>query len=312
MSNVLISICIPAYKRTDFLRRLLDSISIQTFRDFEVIVTDDSPTDDVALLCNKFENSFKLLYHKNVNSLGTPENWNEAIRKASGTWIKIMHDDDWFSEKDSLRFFAEAAQNTINDFIFSSYNNVFLAQEKSSKVSPSSFRLRQLKRNPVSLLSRNIIGPPSVTLTRNISHLFYDKNLKWLVDIDFYCIMLTNKNFSHIDRYLVNVGMSRDQVTAYCHTNPDVEIPENFYFLHKTGTKNLRNILVYDAWWRLLRNFNITSELHLKGYVNAEWPSIILLLVKDLGRVPLWILKMGIFSKIFMTLSYLNNKRRVK
>ena len=40
---ILISICIPAYKHPDFLKRLLDSISIQSFRDFEVIISDDSP-----------------------------------------------------------------------------------------------------------------------------------------------------------------------------------------------------------------------------------------------------------------------------
>ncbi|MGZ5190970.1 MAG: glycosyltransferase family 2 protein, partial [Flavisolibacter sp.] len=34
-----VSICIPAYKRPDFLIRLLDSIRVQTFKDFEVIVT---------------------------------------------------------------------------------------------------------------------------------------------------------------------------------------------------------------------------------------------------------------------------------
>ena len=37
----LISICIPAYKHPDFLKRLLDSISIQSFKNFEVIISDD-------------------------------------------------------------------------------------------------------------------------------------------------------------------------------------------------------------------------------------------------------------------------------
>ena len=46
----LISICIPAYKRIDYLQKLLDSISIQTFKDYEVIVTDDSPDESVEIL----------------------------------------------------------------------------------------------------------------------------------------------------------------------------------------------------------------------------------------------------------------------
>ena len=48
------SICIPAYKNTDYLKRLLDSISIQTFRDFEVIITDDSPDETVSTFINNY------------------------------------------------------------------------------------------------------------------------------------------------------------------------------------------------------------------------------------------------------------------
>ena len=41
--EIFISICIPAYKRSDFVKRLLNSIAIQTFKNFEVIVSDDTP-----------------------------------------------------------------------------------------------------------------------------------------------------------------------------------------------------------------------------------------------------------------------------
>ena len=53
-----ISICIPAYKNTTYVGRLLDSISEQTFTDYEVVVTDDSPDDSVKnflLNCHALE-----------------------------------------------------------------------------------------------------------------------------------------------------------------------------------------------------------------------------------------------------------------
>ena len=105
--------------------------------------------------------------------------------------------------------------------------------------------------------------------------------------------------------------MSREQVTAYCHTNPMVEIPENYYFLKKIGVANLENILVYDSWWRLLRNFNIKNELQLRNYVNAEWPLIVLKILKDINKTPKWVLKIGVFSKMFMAFSYLKNKQKI-
>ena len=77
----LISICIPAYKQVDFLQRLLDSIRTQTFRDFEVILTDDSPDNAVADLVTAFSTALPIRFIKNPVALGTPENWNEAIRR---------------------------------------------------------------------------------------------------------------------------------------------------------------------------------------------------------------------------------------
>src|SRR5688572_3851259 len=108
MAGPLISICIPAYKHTDYLERLLHSIAEQTFTDFEVIVTDDSPDESVQQLCERYKPLFVLRYFKNSPALGSPENWNAGIRKASGKWIKMMHDDDWFSGADSLQQFANA------------------------------------------------------------------------------------------------------------------------------------------------------------------------------------------------------------
>src|SRR4051812_41659914 len=106
-----ISICIPAYKRIDDLKRLLNSISQQTFKNFEVIVSDDSPDDSVEQLCTAYTTSLNLIYYNNTPALGTPENWNAAIRKANGTWIKLMHDDDYFASDESLQIYVDAAKS---------------------------------------------------------------------------------------------------------------------------------------------------------------------------------------------------------
>lgn len=100
-----VSICIPAYGNPEGIRRLLDSIKEQTFTDYEVVLTDDSPDDSVrdAALESDME---CLRYHKNEKRLGATGNWNEAVRRAKGEYIKIMHHDDWFSQPDSLERFV--------------------------------------------------------------------------------------------------------------------------------------------------------------------------------------------------------------
>lgn len=96
-----VSICIPAYKHIDFLRRCLNSILEQRFTDYEVVITDDSPDDSLQKLVEEYSDE-RIKYFKNKKALGSPLNWNEGIKKANGEYIKILHHDDWFSSPDSL------------------------------------------------------------------------------------------------------------------------------------------------------------------------------------------------------------------
>src|SRR3954465_8010288 len=106
IKSPLVSICVPAYKRVEFLQRLLESIAIQRFSDFEVVVTDDSNNQSVKELLENYRDRFSITYHKNEKQLGTPENWNACISIAKGKWIKLMHDDDWFNDDSSLEEFV--------------------------------------------------------------------------------------------------------------------------------------------------------------------------------------------------------------
>jgi glycosyltransferase involved in cell wall biosynthesis len=306
---LLISICIPAYKRVHFLQRLLDSIVIQTYTNFEAIITDDSPGSEVSELMKQYEGKFPLIYHKNPVALGTPENWNEAIRRASGQWIKLMHDDDWFSGPESLQKFAGAAAAHKNaSFFYSAYNNVPEESGQMQTVHASAFRRKRLMRNPVTMFSKNIIGPPSVTMYRNHKEFMYDKTTKWVVDIDFYIRYFQQYPPVYIDEPLVNVGINQHQVTQVSFRKPGVEIPENFYLLSKTGTHHLKNVLVYDAWWRLMRNLDVRTEgqVSAAGYKEPV-PRQVQNIIRFQQKIPRPLLKTGIFSKLFMLASYLLN-----
>ena len=307
--SVLISICIPAYKRTDFLLRLLDSIAVQEFRDFEVIVTDDSPDLSVKSLCETYTARFPLAYYRNEIPLGTPENWNEGIRKAQGEWIKIMHDDDWFTGPDALGVFAQAIRDHAGaSFIFSAYRDIFLDEGREREMQISSSRYKALVRNTATLFSRNVIGPPSVILYKRLPSVLYDNKVKWVVDIDFYIRCLERTTPIYIPSILVNVGLGSEQVTQDCFRQRPVEIPENFYLLNKVGVRQLRNLLVYDAWWRLMRNLEIRQprEITEAGYT-GDVPAVILSMVKWQSRIPKSWLRIGPFSKSLMFLHYLSH-----
>jgi glycosyltransferase involved in cell wall biosynthesis len=186
-----ISICIPAFQRVNCLERLLDSIEIQSFRDFEVVISDDSPGPEVLDLIRNHTLNQKVRYFKNQETLGSPENWNEGIRHAKAGWIKIMHDDDWFAGPGSLQAFADAVRENKSFFYFSAYTNVF-PEERAKKVQISDFQLNTLKKLPESLMAANRIGPPSVVIFKKEDSLYFDRRMQWLVDIDFYIRYLWN------------------------------------------------------------------------------------------------------------------------
>lgn len=302
-----ISITIPAYKNVPALQRLLDSIASQTYKDYEVIVTDDTPDISVKEFITSYQRINGLKYYKNPIPLGTPENWNEGIRKATGEWIKIMHHDDYFATADALLSFAKHTTENI-DFIFSGYANHFHQTDLFQPVHFSKTDSVLIGLNPWTLFASNTIGPPSVTLVRRKQADCYDKNLKWRVDTEYYIRQLQrNSRFTHIRSVLVNVGIHESQVTKSTFLHPEVELTEGLYLLQKHGDKPLRNVLVYDAWWRLFRNLNIYKMEDVLSHAAGEWPDIVQKLLSDIERCDKALLRKGIYSKSLMFKSYIRN-----
>jgi glycosyltransferase involved in cell wall biosynthesis len=306
-----ISICIPAYQRTAFLKRLLDSISIQTYPYFEVVITDDSPGFEVQELVELHPVRSKIRYYKNDVTLGTPENWNESLRKAKYDWIKMMHDDDWFSNPESLHVFADTISKSENTFYFSAYTNVY-PNGRVQQVNISGRHLNALQQNPVKLMAANRVGPPSVVIFKKDLSVLFDSRMKWLVDIDFYIRYLNvHPSPVHIKKNLVLIGISDSQVTKTSFGNREVEIPERFLLNEKLKPASLNNLIVFDSWWRFIRNLQILDEEEISenGY-RGPVPETIKSMIRFQKKIPKNILRNKPSSKILMTISYLLNKLR--
>jgi len=311
METPFISICIPAYKNKAYLQRLLESVSIQTFRDFEVIITDDSPDHGLEELVTHYSVHFPLLYSRNPVALGSPANWNQSIRLAKGQWIKIMHDDDWFADRNSLASFADAAWHTDASFIFSGFVNVDLLKGVSRTHVISSVNKFLLSRNPLYLFRTNYIGHPSTTLIRNNRTEWFDETIKWVVDIEFYIRVLRETNsFVSIKEPLIHIGVGAEQITRQVFRNPAVEIPENVYLLNKIGARSLKNIFVYDYFWRLIRNLKIQSAEELLYYVSSDKiPAAVYDMITRQKTIDQDLLiRFGFLSKLRMLLSFLNSR----
>ena len=127
MSNTIsVSICIPTYNQTKYLRKTLDSIIAQTYKDVELIISDDSSTEDIRKLLEEYSDQLSFQFVRNTPGLGSPQNWNHAISLAKGRWIKIMHHDDWFSESDALEKMMSVAEKNPHSLISAGIKGEFL------------------------------------------------------------------------------------------------------------------------------------------------------------------------------------------
>lgn len=200
-----VSICIPTYCQPVNAARAVSSVFSQTFQEFEVIVTDDSETDEVAQALAPWLNDPRLIYKRNTVRLGAPENWNASLSLARSDLIKFLHHDDWFSSDVSLASFVRVMEaNPQANFAFSSTN---ACQEDGALMflhQPKREQINLLEERPWELQFANFIGAPSATIFRRKEGFCFDKQLKWVVDIDAYLKILgVHPNFEFIPEALV-------------------------------------------------------------------------------------------------------------
>lgn len=95
---VKVSIGIPVYNVSEYLRQCLDSIFRQTFTDFEVIMVDDGSTDGSFKICQKYaakDSRFKLFHQENG---GVAKARNNCLRHMTGDFIAWVDSDDWIED----------------------------------------------------------------------------------------------------------------------------------------------------------------------------------------------------------------------
>lgn len=118
MQKGLVSIIIPAYNMEDYLQKCLDSITNQTYEDYEIIVVDDGSTDNTLNICkkNKSENEkINIIHQKNT---GVSSARNVGMQLAQGEYIVFLDADDYVSEiyLETLVLGMQKSQMTIIGF----------------------------------------------------------------------------------------------------------------------------------------------------------------------------------------------------
>lgn len=184
IKNVKISVCIPTYemygKGVEFLDFNIKKIKEQEFKDFEVIISDHSKDNLIEKYVFEESKNLNIKYFSLKENFGNSSaNINNAIKQASGEYIKIIFQDDFLFHKNSL--------NDIEKLFFENPSKKWLVSASEHSRDGFNFeREFQPTYNDEIYLGYNTISSPSVLCFKNEDIIFFDENLVWLMDVDYY------------------------------------------------------------------------------------------------------------------------------
>jgi glycosyltransferase involved in cell wall biosynthesis len=96
-NSPLVSIAIPAYK-SNFIKTAIDSVIKQKYNNLELIIVDDSPTDEVKVIVDSFKDERIRSYTTNRYKTGKGQSpvstWNTCLKHAVGDYFILFSDDD--------------------------------------------------------------------------------------------------------------------------------------------------------------------------------------------------------------------------
>ena len=245
MHNPLISIIVPIYNAEKTLLKCLDSILVQSYRNFELILIDDGSKDNSPNICNKYAaiDSRVIVIHKENGGVSSARNAGLDISK--GKWITFIDSDDYITD-----CYLMDVENSHEDVIFKKYqwlreDGLFPGTNIKEKSSFNDF------------LSSYITD----SLIRGPVFKFYRKDL--LGDIRFLTDMKIGEDVQFVFRYLAKCKtyrlLSRGEYIVRTAEVPD-EV--NYAISVEYAVNSLLHL--YDAYEELLQ----THPLGKKPFVS--------------------------------------------
>lgn len=121
---IAISVIVPVYKVEKYIKRCVDSILAQTFKEFEIILVDDGSPDLCGMICDRYaqNNSFINVLHKENGGLSSAR--NAGIRVAKGEYLFFVDSDDVL-HPDTLRLLYDALTLTKSQIAIGSFTRFY-------------------------------------------------------------------------------------------------------------------------------------------------------------------------------------------
>ena len=133
-SSPKVSVIIPAYNASKFIREAIDSVLNQTYKDYEIIVVDgrDGSTDSTREIVAEYGDAVRYFHQENR---GLSDARNKGILNSKGEYIAFLDSDDlWFENKLALQVeFLDSHRDVglvFSDSLFKTYGDVTAMEQR--------------------------------------------------------------------------------------------------------------------------------------------------------------------------------------
>lgn len=231
-----ISIIMPVYNSEKTIKKSIDSIVNQTFKNWELIIYNDGSTDKSKKIIKNFKNS-KIKYFENRKNIGQLKTRNKALKKTTGNYIAFLDSDDTW-DKDRLKNHLGFIVFYKLKFSFTTYS--YFINDRIIKVTPPDVVTRN------TLVKNNFIAQSSAIYEKK-----YFKNLKFStnkVRMDF------NMWLEILDKIKITFSLNQNLVNVYSMKDSE-------------SKKLLKNL---NLNWRMLRLRNhgyIASLIYISYHI---------------------------------------------
>lgn len=193
-----LSIAIPVYEAKgrgiELIQFSLSRIRSQTFKDFNVIISDNSSDNVIENAIKGIpQQFFDIKYFRNDGPKTMASNINNAIRNSDGEIIQILCQDDYLYDKNSLQTIVNKF-NPTKKWMVSTYMH--------TKDRFGMFK-KQIPSWNDQIYFNNTIGTPTCLSLLNEYLIYLDENLSWFVDCEYYYQLFKKWGLPEINNNLV-------------------------------------------------------------------------------------------------------------
>jgi glycosyltransferase involved in cell wall biosynthesis len=262
-----ISICIPTYNRTQYLKETIQNALNQDYDNFEIVIVDDGSTDNTKALVQSFQ-SDKIRYIQKAHE-GAPQTRNRCIQEARGKYILWLDSDDLLEDGVVA---AHCKATHLYPDVDVHYGDIRVFGD-NSKTGRTEYRYENYYQNNAALISalttRNRIPNPGTLIKKSLFKKTgtYNESFTRAHDYEFWTRAANIGVFRHLGRYTLHYrwhdsNMSSDSVAIdRCFESKILSAHLKRHSLEK---------LFPQLDWKDRKNSLILSELEIaKTY--AHW-----------------------------------------